>query len=178
MDRHIVLIGMMGAGKTAVGGELSRRLGARFIDSDSEIEAAAAMTIAEIFARDGEEFFRMRKSEVLRRLLAAPPSVISTGGGAWLRAENRDLIRRKGLSVWLNVDLETLWNRVRMRSTRPLLKTADPKGTLTTMLESRRPHYATAELVFDVQGGDSIDQTASRLLSQIRATHPECIGVK
>ena len=102
----------------------------------------------------------------------------STGGGAWLRAENRDLIRRKGLSVWLNVDLETLWNRVRMRSTRPLLKTADPKGTLTTMLESRRPHYATAELVFDVQGGDSIDQTASRLLSQIRATHPECIGVK
>ncbi|TRW96654.1 shikimate kinase [Paracoccus sp. M683] len=178
MDRHIVLIGMMGAGKTAVGGELARRLGARFIDSDSEIESAAAMTIAEIFARDGEDFFRARESEVLRRLLAAAPSVISTGGGAWLRAENRDLIRQNGLSVWLDVDLETLWNRVRMRSTRPLLKTADPKGTLTTMLDSRRPHYSTAELVFPVRGGDSVEQTASRLTQAIREKHPELLGAR
>lgn len=176
MDRHIVLIGMMGAGKTAVGAELARRLGARFIDSDSEIESAAAMTIGEIFARDGEDFFRARESEVLRRLLQMPPAVISTGGGAWLRAENRDLIRRKSLSVWLDVDLETLWHRVRMRSTRPLLKTADPKGTLTQMLDQRRPSYATAELVFPVGASDSVEQTAAKLLQSIRAAHPELLG--
>ena len=176
MDRHIVLIGMMGAGKTAVGAELARRLGTRFIDSDSEIESAAAMTIAEIFARDGEDFFRARESEVLRRLLQMRPGVISTGGGAWLRAENRDLIRQKSLSVWLDVDLETLWHRVRMRSTRPLLKTADPKGTLTQMLEARRPSYATAELVYPVGSSDSVEQTASKLLQSIRTTHPELLG--
>ncbi|AUH63164.1 shikimate kinase [Paracoccus zhejiangensis] len=176
MDRHIVLIGMMGAGKTAVGGELSRKLKARFIDSDHEIESAAAMTIAEIFARDGEEFFRARESEVLRRLLDGPPMVISTGGGAWLRAENREMIKQKGLSVWLDCDLETLWNRVRMRSTRPLLKTPDPKGTLTQMLETRRPYYAMAELIYPVQPGDTVDQTATRLLGMIREHHPETLG--
>ncbi|MFV0301727.1 MAG: shikimate kinase [Paracoccus sp. (in: a-proteobacteria)] len=178
MDRHIVLIGMMGAGKTAVGGELARKLGVRFIDSDHEIESAAAMTIAEIFARDGEDFFRARESEVLRRLLDGPPMVISTGGGAWLRAENREVIGRKGLSVWLDCDLETLWNRVRMRSTRPLLKTADPKGTLTRMLETRRPFYAMAELIYPVRPGDSVDQTATRLMQAIREHHPETLGLK
>lgn len=175
MDRHIVLIGMMGAGKTAVGSELARRLSLRFIDSDAEIESAATMTIAEIFARDGEEFFRAREAEVLTRLLSARPSVISTGGGAWLRAENRRHIREKGLSVWLDWDLDVLWHRVRMRPTRPLLQTTDPKGTLTTMLEARRPVYARAELVFHGHGGDTVEQTATRLLDQIRAIHPEML---
>ena len=115
MRRNIVMIGMMGAGKTAIGGELARRLHRPFADTDAEIERAAAMSIPEIFARDGEEFFRARESEVLGRVLATGNSVVSTGGGAWLRPENRARIGESGVSVWLDCDLETLWHRVRQR---------------------------------------------------------------
>ena len=139
LTRHIVLIGMMGAGKTAIGLDLARRLRVPFKDSDAEIEAAAAMSITEIFARDGEAFFRARESQVLGRLLAGPPGVISTGGGAWMRPENRQIVGARGLSVWLNCSPETLWMRVRQRPTRPLLQTADPKGTLLRLLEERGP---------------------------------------
>lgn len=178
MERHIVMIGMMGAGKTAIGTELARRLHVPFTDVDAEIEAAAAMTISEIFARDGEPFFRDRETQVLSRVLGGPAGVISTGGGAWMRAENRDLIRRRGLSVWLNCDLETLWHRVRQRSTRPLLKTADPKGTLARLIEERYPVYASAELTFDARQGDSIEAATTRLMAKIRAAHPGLLEAK
>ncbi|RMC39373.1 shikimate kinase [Paracoccus siganidrum] len=178
LKRHIVLVGMMGAGKTAIGTELARRLHVPFTDSDAEIEAAAAMTIPEIFARDGEAFFRDRETQVLARLLGGAPGVISTGGGAWMRAENRELIAAHGLSVWLNCDLDTLWHRVRQRSNRPLLQTADPKGTLAALLEKRNPVYALAEMNFPARQGDTIETATSRLIAAIRATEPELLEAR
>lgn len=175
LRRHIVLIGMMGAGKTAIGTEISRRLRVPYTDSDAEIEAAAAMSISEIFARDGEPFFRDRETQVLSRILAGPAGVVSTGGGAWMRAENRALIAAHGLSVWLNCDLETLWQRVRQRSTRPLLKTADPKGTLAALIEQRYPVYASAELTFNARPADSVEAAATRLIAAITAADPDLL---
>ena len=176
LRRHIVLIGMMGAGKTAVGSELARRLHVPFVDSDAEIETAAAMTIAEIFARDGEAFFRDRETQVLGRILAHQPhGVVSTGGGAWIQPPNRELIRASGLSVWLDCDLDTLWHRVRQRSTRPLLKTADPRGTLASLLEARAPAYALADLTFRSRAGDSVEQSATRLIDALREFDPHLL---
>ncbi|MBO9455470.1 shikimate kinase [Paracoccus sp. R12_1] len=178
LGRHIVLIGMMGAGKTAIGSELARRLQVPFTDSDTEIEAAAAMSISEIFARDGETFFRDRETQVLARILDGTPGIVSTGGGAWMRERNRDLIAARGLSIWLNCDLETLWHRVRQRSTRPLLKTADPKGTLAALIAERYPVYASADLTFDARPGDTVEAAALRLLDQIGTAHPELLETK
>ena len=172
MRRNIVMIGMMGAGKTAIGGELARRLHRPFEDTDAAIERAAAMTIPEIFARDGEEFFRARESEVLGRILASGSSVISTGGGAWLRPENRQRIGESGVSVWLDCDLETLWHRVRQRPTRPLLQTADPRGTLERLLTERMPLYALSDIRVSARRGDSIEQTTNRVIEAIGAHDP------
>ena len=172
MRRNIVMIGMMGAGKTAIGGELARRLHRPFADTDAEIERAAAMSIPEIFARDGEEFFRARESEVLGRVLATGNSVVSTGGGAWLRPENRARIGESGVSVWLDCDLETLWHRVRQRPTRPLLQTADPRGTLERLLAERRPAYELADIRVFARRGDSIEQTTNRVMAAIEAHDP------
>ncbi len=159
LHRTIVLVGMMGSGKTAIGKALSTRLGVPFLDSDAEIEAAANATIAEIFERDGEEFFRRRESEVINRLLSGEPCVLSTGGGAFLAERNRAAISEMGVSLWLNASLETLWERVRHKTTRPLLRTANPKQTLTDLLNTRLPIYRQANLVVDVDGGYSIEQT-------------------
>lgn len=175
LARHIVLIGMMGAGKSALGAELARRLRVPFTDSDSEIEAAAAMSISEIFARDGEPFFRARETEVLRRLLAGRPGVISTGGGAFMQGGNREMIAKAGLSVWLSCDLEVLWHRVRQRSTRPLLKTARPKETLAALLAERAPVYALADVEFPARAGDSIEAATTRLIAALRAADPQLI---
>ncbi len=176
MPRNIVLIGMMGAGKTAVGTDLARRLGKPFFDTDAEIARAAAMTIPEIFARDGEDFFRARESEVLTRVLTgAEPAIISTGGGAWMRPENRDQISANGLSVWLDCDLETLWHRVKLRPTRPLLQTPDPRGTLEKLLAERLPTYELAAIRVKVQRKDTIEATADHVLDAIRAARPEIL---
>lgn len=175
MKRSIVLIGLMGAGKSAVGAELARQLSVPFVDSDAEIEAAAAMTVSEIFARDGEAFFRDREHRVLARLLQAPPRVVATGGGAWMQAPNRGLIREAGVSVWLDCDLETLWRRVRHRPTRPLLQTPDPRGTLERLLAERAPVYATADITVEVGSHDSIQATTARVLDTIRQTRPELL---
>lgn len=169
MKRSIVLIGMMGAGKSAVGAELSRRLGVPHLDTDAEIARAAAATIPEIFARDGEDFFRARETEVLGRVLRGPPAVVSTGGGAWMRPANRALVAGAGVSVWLDCPLALLWHRVRHKPTRPLLQTPDPLGTLTRMLAERAPSYALAELTIEVREGDSIETTAGRVLDALRA---------
>lgn len=178
MRRNIVLIGMMGAGKTAIGAELSRRLGRRFWDTDAEIERAAAMTIPEIFARDGEEFFRARESAVLTRVLAEGNSIVSTGGGAWLREANRASISQHGVSVWLDCDAETLWHRVRNRPTRPLLQTADPRGTLERLLAERRPTYALADLRISARRGDTVEETANRVTQAIQSLEPAILEVK
>lgn len=178
MKRHIVMIGMMGAGKTAVGSELARQLRVNFTDSDAEIETAAAMSVSEIFARDGEAFFRDRETQILSRILQGRPGVVSTGGGAWMQAGNRELIAARGLSVWLKCDLATLWQRVRQRSTRPLLRTADPKGTLARLIEQRYPTYAEADLTFDANSNDSIETAARRLIAQIRHEIPGLLEAK
>lgn len=172
MQGQIVLVGMMGVGKTAVGAALARRVGAAFVDTDAEIERAAAMPISEIFARDGEAFFRARETQILSRLLDGPRGVIATGGGAWIQEANRALIRRAGLAVWLDSDLETLWQRVRLRPTRPLLQTADPKGTLAALIEARAPVYAQADLRVESRRGSDVEQTAARLYDAIEAARP------
>lgn len=173
VNRSIVLIGMMGAGKSAVGAELARRLGVPLRDTDTEITRAAAMTIPEIFARDGEAFFRARESEVLARVLRGAPSVVSTGGGAWMNPANRALIADAGVPVWLNVPLPVLWQRVRHRPTRPLLQTPDPRGTLERLLTERAPVYALAEIVVKIDGAASIEDTALRVIDAIRRDRPD-----
>jgi shikimate kinase len=163
LARTIVMVGMMGAGKTAVGTALARRLAVPFRDSDDEIVRAAQMTIAEIFARDGEPFFRDRESEVLARLLKGDPCVLSTGGGAFLSDRNRALVRGQGVSVWLRADLDLLWQRVRHKTTRPLLQTPDPRRTLADLYAARVPHYAQADVVVDSLPDLSVDQMAARV---------------
>lgn len=172
MQRAITLIGMMGAGKTAVGTELARELGQPFHDSDAEIARAAAMSIPEIFARDGEGFFRAREAEVIARLLAGPPVVLSVGGGAWLRAENRARINAAGLSVWLDPPLDVLWARVKARPGRPLLATDNPRRTLEALLEARRPIYAHAPIRLTVAANDTVESTAMTLRRAVEAHCP------
>ncbi|HEY0212773.1 MAG TPA: shikimate kinase [Paenirhodobacter sp.] len=169
LQKPIVLVGMMGAGKTSVGTALARMLQVPFLDSDDEIVRAAQMPIAEIFARDGEPFFRARESEVLARLLGDQPTVISTGGGAFLSEANRALIARQGVSVWLRADLELLWQRVRHKTTRPLLRTADPKGTLEGLLMARAPVYAQAQVAVEAEPELSIERMAQKVISALKA---------
>ncbi|WP_055087267.1 shikimate kinase [Jannaschia donghaensis] len=168
LTRPVVLVGMMGCGKTAVGTAMAARLGVPFRDTDDALVTAARMTIAEIFARDGEPFFRARETEVLARLLAEGPGVVSTGGGAFLRAENRALIGKLGVSVWLKADAELLWSRVRHRTTRPLLMTDDPKATLIDLLEARTPSYQAADLVAEGAPDLPIPQMVDRVIAALR----------
>ncbi len=174
LHRTVVLVGMMGSGKTAVGRTLAARLAVPFLDSDAEIEAAAQATIAEIFARDGENFFRNREAEVIARLLSGPPCVLSTGGGAFLAERNRDAITANGVSLWLDVNLALLWERVRHKDTRPLLRTADPRRTLADLYATRVPVYALAALRVKALVGNAIDQTASQAIAAL-LTRPEIL---
>ena len=168
----MVLVGMMGAGKTAVGTALARLLAVPFLDSDEEIVKAASRSIAEIFERDGEAFFRARETEVLNRLLHGTPCILSTGGGAFLAAVNRDLIHKNGVSVWLRADLDLLWQRVRHKTTRPLLRTANPRETLKTLYDARLPAYASADLTVDSGSDISVEAMAERVATAL-ATRPD-----
>jgi shikimate kinase len=163
LKKTVVMVGMMGAGKTAVGTALARLIGVPFLDSDDEITRAADRTIAEIFERHGEAFFRARETEVLARLLRSSPSVLSTGGGAFLSQTNRDLIRASGISVWLRADLDLLWQRVRHKSSRPLLHTANPRETLRALYEARVPIYSQADLVVDSAAHLSVESMAQQV---------------
>ncbi len=165
---------MMGAGKTAVGQALARRLGVEFIDSDDEIVKAAAMTIPEIFERDGEAFFRDRESEVLARLLETGPCVLSTGGGAYLAAGNRAAISAAGVAVWLRAHPDLLWERVRHKNTRPLLRTANPRATLFALHAAREADYAQADLVVDAMPRYSISDMAERVI-RVLLTRPDVL---
>lgn len=174
--KTVVLVGMMGAGKTAVGTALARQLGVAFKDSDEEIVRAANRSIAEIFERDGEPFFRARETEVIGRLLRGTPCVLSTGGGAFLSEANRTLFHDVGVSVWLKADLELLWQRVRHKTTRPLLRTANPRETLRELYEARQPLYAKADIVVESAAERSVDDMAGRVVEALKS-RPDVLEV-
>ncbi len=152
-DQSIVLVGLMGVGKTTVGRRLAKRLNLGFVDADAEIERAAGLTIEEIFDRFGEDYFRDGERRVIARLLEGKCQVIATGGGAFINEETRALILEKAIAIWLDADLDTLVKRVGRRNTRPLLKTGDPGEILADLAIKRNPVYATAHI--HVTGNDS-----------------------
>ena len=146
-DRSIVLIGMMGVGKSSIGRRLGARLGIPFVDADAEIEKAAGMSIADIFSRHGEAAFRSGEARVIARLLNGGPQVLATGGGAVMNAATRALIQERGVSIWLSAEFDLLLRRISKRkSERPLLQTEDPAATLRALMEEREPIYAQADL--------------------------------
>ena len=169
LGRTVVLVGMPGAGKSAIGRTLAAWLDVPLKDSDAVIEDRARASIAEIFERDGEAFFRARESEVIGSLLGGPPCILSTGGGAWLSETNRTAIAREAAVVWLKADLDLLWERVRHRDSRPLLMTDDPRATLAELKALREPHYAQAQFTLEVQAPWSIQQTTQAVLDLLRA---------
>jgi shikimate kinase len=144
--RSVVLVGMMGAGKSTIGRRLAARLRLPFLDADAEIETAAGMSIPDIFETHGEPHFRDGEARVIARLLDAGPSVLATGGGAFMRDETRNRIRDKAISIWLKADAETILKRVKRRADRPLLQTADPAATIGRLIDERHPVYQLADI--------------------------------
>ncbi|MET3912705.1 shikimate kinase [Bradyrhizobium sp. S3.3.6] len=169
--RSIVLVGMMGVGKSTIGRRLATRLGLRFLDADVEIEVAhAGMTIPEIFAAHGEPYFRDGEARVIARLLEGGPIVLATGGGAFMREETRSRIAAKAISIWLRADHDVIMRRVRRRADRPLLQTPDPEGTVTRLLTEREPVYGKADLTIasrDVPHDRIVDETIEGLRAHL-----------
>ncbi len=146
LTRPIVLIGMMGAGKSAIGRMVAQKLGIPFVDADREIEVAADLSVEEIFELHGEAHFRDGECRVIERLLETATSILATGGGAYIQEKTREIIQDGGISVWMNGEFDILWERVSRRSHRPLLKTADPQGTLKKLMAERYPVYEKADI--------------------------------
>jgi shikimate kinase len=144
--RALVMVGMMGAGKSSIGRRLATRLGMPFVDADAEIEKAANASISEIFDQHGEAYFRDGERRVIQRLLDGKPKVLATGGGAFVHSETRDAIKANAISIWLKADREVLMSRVKRRSNRPLLKTGDPAAVIEKLLTERSPYYAEATI--------------------------------
>ncbi|MGY4628836.1 shikimate kinase [Bradyrhizobium sp. USDA 4486] len=164
--RSIVLVGMMGVGKSTIGRRIALRLKLPFVDADTEIEAAAGMTIPEIFERHGEPHFRDGEARVIARLLEGGPLVLATGGGAFMREETRKRIAAKAISIWLKADHDVIMRRVRRRADRPLLQTPDPEGTVTRLLTEREPIYGNADLTIasrDVPHDKIVEETIEML---------------
>jgi shikimate kinase len=165
-SRSIVLVGMMGAGKSTVGRRLALRLGLPFLDADTEIEAAAAMTIPEIFETHGEPHFRDGEARVIARLLEDGAKVLATGGGAFMREETRNRIRAKAISLWLQADADVIMRRVKRRADRPLLRTADPAATIDRLIGERHPTYQMADITVasrDVPHEKIVDECVAAL---------------
>jgi shikimate kinase len=170
--RSVVLVGMMGSGKSSIGRRLAARVGIAFVDADSEIEEAAGMTIPEIFEAHGEPYFRAGEARVLARLLDHGPQVLATGGGAFMNRDTRAAIRLKGISVWLKAELDVLMKRIKRRGDRPLLKTDDPAATLTALIAQRYPVYAEADLTVhsrDVPHDTIVDEIIAALRLHVGA---------
>lgn len=182
--RSVVLVGMMGAGKSTIGRRLAARLRLPFFDADVEIEAAhAGVTIPEIFAIHGEPYFRDGEARVIARLLDSGPGVLATGGGSFMREETRGRIRDKAISIWLKADADVIMRRVRRRADRPLLQTADPAGTVTRLLTEREPIYGHADLTIwsrdvphDKIVEECIDALYARLCGEPPADVTQAIG--
>ncbi|WP_026872668.1 shikimate kinase [Inquilinus limosus] len=168
LPRTLVLVGLMGAGKTAVGKRVAARLGLGFTDADHEIEAAAGCTIPDIFERYGEPAFRDLERRVIARLMRDPVQVLSTGGGAFMDPQTRAVIAEHGLSVWLRAELSVLAARTTKRSNRPLLRQGDPKAVLAGLMERRYPVYALADLTVESRDGP-VEDTVDRVLAAVDA---------
>ncbi len=153
LQRSVVLVGIMGVGKSAIGRRLAMRLGLPFVDADHEIEAAAGCTIDDIFSRFGEAEFRKGEARVIKRLIDSGQIVMATGGGAYMNDKTRTVIKARAISIWLRADLDTLVRRVRRRTDRPLLKQGDPRQTLKRLMAERDPTYAMADIVVDSTEG-------------------------
>tara|TARA_Y100000589_G_scaffold254188_1_gene243003 strand:+ start:530 stop:1159 length:630 start_codon:yes stop_codon:yes gene_type:complete len=165
--KTIVLVGIMGAGKTTVGKILADRIGIQFVDADQEIERAAGCTITDIFEKYGEAEFRKGEERVISRILSGQPCVLATGGGAFMSQATRLLIKKTATSVWLRVSFEVLAKRLEKRSGRPLLQTVDPQQTLRALINKRYPIYNDADLIVDAKD-DAVDITVSKVV--------ECLG--
>lgn len=153
LGRTVALVGMMGAGKSSVGRRLANRLGVIFKDADGEIEMAAGCSVSEIFERYGEPAFRDGERKVIARLLDEPPLVLATGGGAFIDSQTRARLKERAMTVWIKAPIEVLMNRVSRRGNRPLLRTADPRGTLERLLLERAPVYAEADITVESDEG-------------------------
>jgi shikimate kinase len=176
--RSIVLVGMMGAGKSTIGRRLAGRLRLPFLDADIEIEAAAGMSIPDIFETHGEPHFRDGEARVIARLLDSGPAVLATGGGAFMREETRNRIRDKAVSIWLKADVDIIMRRVKRRADRPLLQTEDPAATVSRLLEQREPVYQSADLTIwsrDVPHERIVDECIEALRARLcgDATPPD-----
>jgi shikimate kinase len=168
--RSVVLVGMMGAGKSTIGRRLSLRLRLPFLDADTEIEAAAGMSIPDIFETHGEPHFRDGEARVIARLLDSGPAVLATGGGAFMREETRNRIRDKAVSIWLKADADTIMKRVKRRADRPLLQTTDPAGTVGRLIEEREPVYQRADITIwsrDVPHEKIVDECIEALHARL-----------
>ena len=177
--RSVVLVGMMGAGKSTIGRRLSARLRLPFLDADIEIETAAGMSIPDIFETHGEPHFRDGEARVIARLLDSGPAVLATGGGAFMREETRNRIRDKAVSIWLKAEADIIMRRVKRRADRPLLKTADPAGTVERLIGEREPFYQHADLMIwsrDVPHEKIVDECIEalhvRLCGELAAAPP------
>jgi shikimate kinase len=170
--RSIVLVGMMGAGKSSIGRRLAMRLGLAFVDADTEIEERAGMSIPELFEMHGEAYFRAGEARVLARLLLGGPQVLATGGGAYMNADTRTLIRQHGVSVWLKADFDLLLRRIKRRNDRPLLKTDDPAARLQQLIDERYPIYGEADVTVH-----SRDVPHETIVDEIVAALAERFGV-
>jgi shikimate kinase len=167
LPRTVALVGLMGAGKSAIGKRLALRLGLPFVDADDEIERAAGCSIAEIFEKYGEADFRAGERRVISRLLDEPPHVLSTGGGAYVDPETRTLMRTKALTVWLRAELDVLFDRVKKRNHRPLLQQGDPREILAGLMTKRHPIYAEADIVVD-SSAQPVDRTTDEVIAAVR----------
>lgn len=176
LNRPLVLVGLMGAGKTSVGKRLAAMLNVPFRDSDHEIEAAAGLEVREIFEKYGEPHFREGEARVIRRLLSETPGILATGGGAFMSEPLRQEIARSARSIWLDASLPTLWQRVKDRPTRPLLQQPQPRKVLSDLMEARNPIYAQADVRVLSEPGLTHDQMARRILEGVRnydLAHPD-----
>jgi shikimate kinase len=164
----VVLVGLMGSGKTSIGRRISDAIGLAFIDTDEEVVKAAGCPIPEIFARFGEEEFRSGERRVIQRILEGPPAVVATGGGSFMDAGTRNAFAKQGVTIWLRAGLDTLVKRTQRKNTRPLLRAGDPKEILARLMEERYPIYGKADIIVDV-GAEPAEQTAKRTIDMLDA---------
>ena len=169
LKKTVALVGMMGSGKSAIGKIVSSILDVTFRDADVEIERAAKLSIPEVFERHGEEFFRDKENQVIKRLLHEKCCILATGGGAFMNKKIRASIKEKGVSVWLNADVETLWKRVKHKKTRPLLQTDNPKETLTNIYTDRIKIYSLADIIVESHDKSSLDEMANLVIKSLLA---------